>query len=190
MGSSIYSVLPIIHPPMDWLSDLFNHRLAEFLFTYRFTKHATTNVSPSELFLKRKLRTRVDLLKPDIKNFVSSKQAEQKSHHDGSAKLRILFPGQSVMVMNYRSSDKWIPGTVLKKLGPVTYCIEIDNGKIVKRHIDQLRHSSTPSGPSTPHISNPDRIFKITFSILTIKTTYLLNLNRVTHTEFAVHPID
>ena len=133
-----------------------NHRLADFLFTYRFTKHATTNVSPSELFLKRKLRTRFDLLKPDIKNFVFSKQTEQKSHHDGSAKLRILFPSQSVMVMNYRSSDKWIPGTVLKKLGPVTYCIEIDNGKIIKRHIDQLRHSSTPSGLSTPHISNPD----------------------------------
>ena len=31
-----------------------NHRLAKFFFTYRFTNHGTTNISPSELFLKRK----------------------------------------------------------------------------------------------------------------------------------------
>ena len=114
------------------------HQLAEFLFTYRFTAHATTNVSPSELFLKRKLRTRFDLLKPDPKSFVFSKQADQKAHHDGASKLRSLFPGQHIMVMDYRSSNKWIPGIVLKKLGPVTYSVEIDNGKVVKRHIDQL----------------------------------------------------
>ena len=41
-----------------------HHRLSEFLFEYRVTPHATTNVSPSELFLKRKLRTRFDLIMP------------------------------------------------------------------------------------------------------------------------------
>ena len=39
-------------------------RLAQFLLSYRSTPHATTNVSPSELFLQRKIRTRFDLLKP------------------------------------------------------------------------------------------------------------------------------
>ncbi len=39
-------------------------RLAQFLLSYRSTPHATTNVSPSKLFLQRKIRTRFDLLKP------------------------------------------------------------------------------------------------------------------------------
>ena len=61
------------------------HRLAEFLFEYRATPHATTNTSPSELLMKRKLRTRFDLMSPlSIKDQVTSKQAEQKHFHDAS----------------------------------------------------------------------------------------------------------
>ena len=37
-----------------------HHCLAQFLFEYCATPHATTNVVPCELFLKRKLRTRFD----------------------------------------------------------------------------------------------------------------------------------
>ena len=47
-----------------------HHRLSEFLFEYRATPHATTNVSPSELFLKRKIRTRFDLMLPNTREFV------------------------------------------------------------------------------------------------------------------------
>ena len=54
-----------------------HHRLAEFLFSYRSTVQATTNVSSSELLLQRKLRTQFDFLKPDTKGVVESKQAIQ-----------------------------------------------------------------------------------------------------------------
>ena len=57
-----------------------NQRLSEFLVSYRSTPHATTNASPSELFLQRKLRTRFDLLKPKLKATVESHQADQKKH--------------------------------------------------------------------------------------------------------------
>ena len=115
------------------------HRLAEFLFEYRATPHSTTKVSPSELLQKRKLRTRFSLLMPNIKDQVTSKQAEQKAQHDRHVKPRALFPGTPVMVRDYTGSHKWISGVVLKKLGPVTYQVETSQGRVMKRHIDQLR---------------------------------------------------
>ena len=39
---------------------MIHYRLAEFLFEYHATSHTTTNASSSELFLKRKLKTRFD----------------------------------------------------------------------------------------------------------------------------------
>ena len=124
------------------------HRLAEFLFEYRATPHATTNESPSELFLKRRIRTRFDLMLPNTKEVVTSHQAEQKKHHDKHAKDRSLFPGTEVMVRDYIGSNKWIPGIVLDKLGPVTYSVEIENGRIFKRHIEQLRVRNPTPNPS------------------------------------------
>lgn len=49
------------------------HRLSNFLMT-----HSTTGVSPSSLFLKRELRTRFDLLRPDPEARVQDKQLQQK----------------------------------------------------------------------------------------------------------------
>ena len=96
------------------------HCLAEFLFTYRSTPHATITVSPSKLFQQWKLCTCFDLMKPDIKGYVTSKQAQQKQYHDKHVKPRSFFPGTPVMVRNFQEPNKWIPGIILQKLGPVT----------------------------------------------------------------------
>ena len=130
-----------------------NHRLSEFLFTYRTTPHATTDASPSELFLQRQLRTRFDLLKPDHKGLIASQQATQKKHHDGHTKLRSLVVGSPVMVRDFRHHSKWIPSTIVKKLGPVTYHVDLGGGNIVKRHIDQLVQHLEPL-PVTPNETN------------------------------------
>ena len=60
-----------------------------------------------------------------------------------------LFPGSKVKVRNYHGDTKWIPGTVLKKLGPVTYSVDIVDGPTVKRHINQLTQSVHHSPKST-----------------------------------------
>ena len=39
----------------------------------------------------------------------------------------------------YTGREKWIPGIIRAKLGPVTYSVEVSQGRIIKRHIDQLR---------------------------------------------------
>ena len=120
-------------------------RLAQFLLCYRSTPHATTDSSPSELFLQRKIRTRLDLLKPDLETFVASKQAHQKKHHDSHAKYRQLSPGQLVMAKDFRSTSKWVPGVIVARTGPLSYTVKLGNGKIIRRHIDHLCDRSTPS---------------------------------------------
>ena len=130
-------------------------RLSEFLFSYRATPHATTDVSPGELFLKRKLRTRFDLLKPDHPGLVASRQTAQKTSHDGHARLRSFLIDSSVMVRDYRHPTKWVPGVIVRKLGPVTYHVDLGGGNVVKRHIDQLTHRQEHSPVSLSADTTP-----------------------------------
>ena len=84
-------------------------------------------------------------MKPDTKGIVESRQAEQKKHHDSHSKQRCLFPGTPVMVKDYRNSNKWIRGTILKKLDPVTYTVDVGNGFLWKRHIDLALFPGSPT---------------------------------------------
>ena len=104
------------------------HRLSNFLLTYGSAPHATTNQSPSSLFLKREVRTRFDLLKPDGETQVTAKQAMQKLAHNRKAKLREFTVGQEVMARNYREGDKWVPGVVVERKGPLSYIIQTESG--------------------------------------------------------------
>lgn len=116
-----------------------NQRLTQFLFSYRSFPHGTTNVSTAKLF-GISLRTRFNLLKPDLRSTVQNRQADQKSQHDKHSKARSFKVGQPVIVRDFRlNSKKWIPGEVLSQLGPVTYIVEVENGKDLKRHVDHMR---------------------------------------------------
>ena len=52
--------------------------LFNFLLSNRSTPHTTTGVTPSELFLKHNLQTRISLFKPKIEARVFAKQKQQK----------------------------------------------------------------------------------------------------------------
>ena len=81
---------------------------------------------------------------------------EQKKHHDQYSRLRQFLAGQLVMAREFRSQDKWLPGVIQSQSGPVSYDVELENGKIVKRHIDHLQDRSVPTKPSTPVDSQPE----------------------------------
>ncbi|XP_039525150.1 uncharacterized protein K02A2.6-like [Pimephales promelas] len=99
------------------------HRLSNFLLMYRATPHAVTGRSPAELFIKRELRTRFSLLRPDLSRTIEHQQAKQKLYHDKDRlKLREFQENDQVRVKNFRGGDeKWTAATVIKRLGPVTY---------------------------------------------------------------------
>ena len=112
-------------------------KLMRFLLSYRTTPNATTGVSPAELLFGRTLRTRLNLLKPDISTKVQDKQASQKQHHDKKSRDRHFQVGQSVLVENNKPEPKWVVGTVVEKLGDISYRVQVGN-QVWKRHVDQL----------------------------------------------------
>ncbi len=103
----------------------FPHRLQNFLLTHRTTQHATTNAAPCSLFLERSVRTRFDLMRPDLEQKVNEKQAKQKQQHDQHVKHRQFSVAQPVMVKNLRPGPAWIPGTVVQQLEPVSYVVSV-----------------------------------------------------------------
>ncbi len=114
-------------------------RLEKFLLTYRTSPHATTGVVPCTLFLQQSLRTRLDLLKSDIGAQVRDKQAKQIDHYNQHSKERVFVTEQKVMVRNFRPGLAWFPGTILRKLGPVSFLAEVENGLCWRRHVHHLR---------------------------------------------------
>ncbi|XP_048828016.1 uncharacterized protein K02A2.6-like [Brienomyrus brachyistius] len=107
------------------------HCVANFLFGYRNTPHTTTGKTPAELFLRRQLRTRLSLLRPE---FSHRMQTETEPH---LPRVRSFSVGQQVLVKNYRGGEKWLNGVIREVLGPVTYNVEVD-GKCVKKHVNQM----------------------------------------------------
>jgi len=96
----------------------FEERLATFLLLYRTTIHPTTNATPCMLLMKHSLRTRLDLLRPNVEGRVAEQQAKQKESHNACSRDRQFFVGQRVMARNLRPGPKWIPGTVIECNGP------------------------------------------------------------------------
>ena len=117
--------------------------LDNFLLRYWITPHSTTGKTPSELLLKRKIRSVFDLLRPEeiTRRKVQQSQEAQKKYHDPRTPRSLnLEPSADVRVRNYGKGPKWIPGKVKKKTGPVSYRVALDDEMVViPRHEDQLQ---------------------------------------------------
>ena len=91
----------------------------------------------------RQLRTRLNLVIPDLTKHVQDAQNIQKNYHDQHAKDRDLTPGDRVLICKYSGSPSWLPGTIKTVLGLVSYQVELKDGRLWKRHLDQLLKDNT-----------------------------------------------
>ncbi|XP_014679047.1 PREDICTED: uncharacterized protein K02A2.6-like [Priapulus caudatus] len=135
------------------LSD--SHKLANFLLTYRCTPHSVTGVTPAELLNKRKLRTRWDLLRPDMRKSVEKKQQKQKEHHDVRVHFRDFEKNEIVRVKNSRDNKevKFVLGTILRRLGPLRYLVDVaGNARFV--HADHMRKTSEGESSDSRQVPN------------------------------------
>ncbi len=90
-------------------------RLDTFLLAYRNTPYASTKESPAMLFLHRRLRSRFDLLKPNVASVVEKAQGKLCQRRQVHAKERTFAVGAKVLVRDYRQGKKWMPGVVSAK---------------------------------------------------------------------------
>ena len=121
-----------------------NATLSKFLFKYRNCPHATTGVSPCVALQGRRLRSRLDALRPDVGAVVRAAQERQVRH--GPSAARDFEVGDEVLARDYSvRGEKWAVGIVSKKTGPVSYNVDVGNGTQWRRHADQIA-SVAPAG--------------------------------------------
>lgn len=118
-------------------------KLCKMLLQYRIAPHATTNRSPAELFLGRKLRTRLDLLLPS-----HEEDGAYMPYQNDSKSFKI---GERVSCRNFVGRDKWRFGRIKDRCGKLHYLISLDDGRTWRRHVNQMRSI----GQATPK-QNPD----------------------------------
>ncbi|XP_029142078.1 uncharacterized protein K02A2.6-like [Protobothrops mucrosquamatus] len=102
--------------------------LADFLLCQRTTPCTTTGRSPAELRWGR-LITKLHRLHPDR---VASDSAQPKAPQN-------LQVGDWVWTRNYGQGALWVAAVVVKVSGPLSYEVVLEDGRVIRQHIDQLR---------------------------------------------------
>ncbi|XP_055615351.1 uncharacterized protein K02A2.6-like [Toxorhynchites rutilus septentrionalis] len=109
--------------------------LDTFLLTYRTTPNLNTpnGRSPAELMYNRRLRTSLELLR------VPHNQA-QPMQTDANPQSRSFVPKDTVYAKVYINNKwTWAPGTVVERIDCVMYNVWVDNRKLIRSHINQLK---------------------------------------------------
>ncbi|KAG7304583.1 hypothetical protein JYU34_011548 [Plutella xylostella] len=123
--------------------------LNNFLLVYRNSTHTSTERSPAEALLGRRLRVRMDLLRPAAGDAVAAAQARQLQHAPSTT--REVQIGDRVLFRDYsKNSPKWAEGDISERTGAVTYKVKSDHGEY-RKHIDQimpLRRHTLSSNPT------------------------------------------
>ena len=117
-------------------------KLSKFLFKYRITPHTTTGIPPCELLMNRRLRSKLDLLRPDtmLSQRVEQRQQSQKMAHDSHKPRREFEVGDTVYAEDFTpSNQKWIEGVVTDVTGPLSYKVRLNNGTEIRRHVDSVK---------------------------------------------------
>jgi transposase InsO family protein len=147
-GLAERAVQTVKHGVKKIQSGTLQERLQKFLLYYRVVAQSTTGLSPSELLLKRRLRTRLDLLRPSLVAKVKKSQTGMTSYKGG--KERQYKVGDSVLAKNFAAGPVWLKGQVVEVVSPTIVEIQLTDNRVVRRHLDSVRSRvSEESGIST-----------------------------------------
>ena len=133
-------------------------RLQKHLMRYRLTPQATTGCSPSELMMKRQIRSKFDQLRPDLAGKIKSKQAQIKKTK-GQSDRRVRLHDQ-VSVKNFASGPTRLFGSVKSEIGPTMFEVLLEDGRTVRRHLDHIRRCDGVRPELVPSEVTNDLLFR------------------------------
>ena len=109
--------------------------VSRFLARYRITPRASTGVSLAELLLRRKPRSRLDLVYPETGRKVPQSQASQNWHMTGTHIMREV---ETVYASSFGSGPKWMPGVLNQSTGSTSFAVQLEDGRLLRKYQDHL----------------------------------------------------
>ena len=123
---------------VDWLACC---RLLVLGFSSRFLKQISMLNTEGQ-----RPRTHLDVMHPDLATDVQTKQDNRLRNGSREVRPSELEIKDDVYLRNLPTGSTWIQGVVIGKRGPRSYLVELPDGRVFRRHIDNLRSRVTSSG--------------------------------------------
>ncbi|XP_058817499.1 uncharacterized protein K02A2.6-like [Topomyia yanbarensis] len=131
--------------------------LYNILMAYRRTVHPVTGKSRSMLVFGRQMRSRIDLMIPSVEGN-SNSRGEEKA-------VRSFEINDRVVARDFLSkSEKWRFVIVAERMGKLHYMVELDDGRMWKRHIDQLQPGPVSRASHTDGLPKMETVIRNTIS--------------------------
>ena len=117
----------------------------------------------AELLLGHHPHLILDLVLPSLSSQVTANQKKQKLSHNQKSKAQSCAVEDCVYIRDFPSGKSQVPGKVESICGPLTYWIELTDGRSVRQHVDHILNHSTTDSESDPtpicldppHLPNP-----------------------------------
>ncbi|XP_064463655.1 uncharacterized protein K02A2.6-like [Ornithodoros turicata] len=110
-------------------------RLSRFLLNQHTTAHAVTKETPAKQMFGRELRTALDAIHPHYEDSPPDTQAQLDDH---------FKVGQTAWFRTFTNNGKWCQVKVCRKVGKRSYEGLTQDGRLLRRHVDHMRRSSSP----------------------------------------------
>ena len=77
---------------------------------------------------------------------------------DQHAGEQLLQQGDCVFVKNFAIGSPWLPGVIHRQSGPVSFVIDLLDGRQVRRHTDHVRVRTDAEGEGSRSVSHKDSV--------------------------------
>lgn len=144
--------------------------LAQTLLAYRRMAHSSTGESPAQRMFNRPIRSRLDLLIPP------NETPQQKPITNNKFSI-----GDRVSVRDYYAK-KYQFGRIHKVLGELHFMVKLDDGRVWKRHLEQMHRIGEDIPEPPPEFSNEP-----TSEFILPPHTYTNQSQSHTHTPTPTH---
>lgn len=157
-----------------------------FLAAYRSTpnKVAPNGLSPAELLMGRKHRTKLDLLLPSqVHTTVPQRNENQEEYFNRKhgARKREFQKGDLVYASTMKQGKLvWLTGIVIERVGAVNYNIWLENNnRLIKSHTNQLR----ARGNSTVEACTEETVSDFKLPLHILLQDFELSEDQTEHTD-------